>query len=102
MQTNTRKTKQGIVVSDKMDKTIVVRVDDTKAHAKYGKTIRVSNKFHAHDEKKEAKVGDEVIIMETRRLSKTKNWRLLSIKKHKAVVNNASVEINEANVQENI
>ena len=77
----TKKVRQGIVVSNKMSKTIVVRIDTRKAHPQFGKIITVSNKFHAHDEKNEAKPGDEVLIMETRKLSKTKNWRLVKIVK---------------------
>ena len=65
-----------MVVSSGMDKTIVVRVDAVKAHKKYQKVVRRSTKFHAHDEENQAKVGDVVRIVETRPLSKTKNWRL--------------------------
>jgi len=71
--------RQGTVVSDKMDKTIVVEVDTIKAHAKYKKVVRRSNKFHAHDERNEAKTGDVVRIVETRPLSATKRWRLAEI-----------------------
>ena len=66
----------GIVVSDKMDKTIVARVDRVKAHPKYGKRYKVSKKFKVHDEKNEHKVGDEVIFVECRPLSKDKRWRV--------------------------
>jgi small subunit ribosomal protein S17 len=66
-------------VSDKGDKTIVVKVDTIKAHPKYKKVVRRSRKFHAHDEANEAKIGDVVRIVETRPLSKTKNWRLAEI-----------------------
>ena len=62
-----------------MDKTIVVKVDTIKAHPRYKKVVRRSVKFHAHDEQNEAKVGDIVRIVETRPLSKTKNWRLTEI-----------------------
>jgi small subunit ribosomal protein S17 len=62
-----------------MDKTIVVEVDTIKAHAKYKKVVRRSNKFHAHDERNEAKTGDVVRIVETRPLSATKRWRLAEI-----------------------
>ena len=65
---------EGVVVSDKGDKTIVVLVDTIKAHPKYKKVVRRSKKFHAHDERNEAKVGDVVRIVETRPLSKTKTW----------------------------
>jgi small subunit ribosomal protein S17 len=78
-QRNRRKERQGVVVSDVQNKTIVVRVDRTTTHRLYGKTIRVSKKYHAHDEHNEAKVGDTVRIMETRPLSKLKRWRLTSI-----------------------
>ena len=70
---------QGTVVSAAMDKTIVVKVDTIKAHRKYKKVVRRSTKFHAHDEGNEAKAGDVVRIVETRPLSKTKNWRLAEI-----------------------
>jgi len=70
---------QGTVVSSAMDKTIVVKVDTIKAHRKYKKVVRRSAKFHAHDEANEAKAGDVVRIVETRPLSKTKNWRLAEI-----------------------
>lgn len=78
-----RKVRTGVVVSDKMSKTIVVRVDNLKVHPKYKKVYKVSNKYHVHDEKEEASLGDSVSIMETRPLSKTKRWRLVEIiKKH--------------------
>ena len=71
--------RQGKVVSAAMDKTIVVRVDTVKAHRRYKKVIRRSSKFHAHDEQNEAKVGDIVLIVETRPLSRMKRWRLQQI-----------------------
>lgn len=71
--------RQGTVVSDAMDKTIVVEVDVIKSHPKYKKVVRRSVKFHAHDEGNSAKVGDVVRIVETRPLSATKRWRLLEI-----------------------
>jgi small subunit ribosomal protein S17 len=71
--------RQGKVISDAMEKTIVVKVDTIKAHRKYKKVVRRSNTFHAHDERNEAKVGDVVRIVETRPLSKTKRWRLAEI-----------------------
>src|SRR6266566_291244 len=74
-----RQERRGVVVSSGMDKTIVVRVDAVKAHKKYLKVVRRSTKFHAHDEENQAKVGDVVRIVETRPLSKTKNWRLAEI-----------------------
>jgi len=76
-----RKEKVGTVVSDKMDKTIVVRIDRTTKHAMYGKVMSKSTKFMAHDEKKEAKIGDKVRIEETRPLSKNKRWRLVEVLK---------------------
>src|SRR6185436_9279747 len=74
-----RQERRGVVISSGMDKTIVVRVDAVKAHPKYLKVVRRSTKFHAHDEQNQAKVGDVVRIVETRPLSKTKNWRLAEI-----------------------
>ena len=71
--------RRGIVVSNAMDKTIVVKVDVLKVHPRYKKVIRRSQKFHAHDERNEANVGDVVRIVETRPLSKTKNWRLAEV-----------------------
>jgi small subunit ribosomal protein S17 len=74
-----RQERRGVVVSDAMDKTIVVKVDTVKAHPRYKKVIRRSAKFHAHDEQNAAKVGDVVRIVETRPLSKQKNWRLAEV-----------------------
>ena len=74
-----RQERRGVVVSSAMDKTIVVKVDTVKAHAKYKKVVRRSTKFHAHDEQNAAKVGDLVRIVETRPISKTKNWRLAEV-----------------------
>lgn len=76
---NMRKTRQGVVVSDKMQKTIVVAVERAYRHPLYGKTVKRTVKFKAHDENNEAKVGDVVKIMETRPLSKEKRWRLVEI-----------------------
>ena len=76
---NSRKVRQGIVVSAAGEKTIVVKVTDRKPHPIYGKMITSSKKFHAHDENNEAGVGDVVRIMVTRPLSKTKRWRLVNI-----------------------
>jgi small subunit ribosomal protein S17 len=76
---NFRKERIGIVVSNKMQKSIVVRVDRKMKHPKYGKFIQRSKKFIAHDENNECNVGDTVRIMETRPLSKRKNWRLVEI-----------------------
>ncbi|HET6656823.1 MAG TPA: 30S ribosomal protein S17 [Gaiellaceae bacterium] len=74
-----RQERQGTVVSDAMEKTIVVEAVVVKAHPRYKKVVRRSVKFHAHDERSEAKVGDLVRIVETRPLSKTKRWRLAEI-----------------------
>ena len=76
---NLRKVRQGVVVSDANDKTIVVAVEERKPHHIYKKMITSTKKFHAHDENNEAGVGDTVQIMETRPLSKMKRWRLLKI-----------------------
>lgn len=79
MERANRKTRIGRVVSDKMDKTIVVAVETKVRHPLYGKTINRTTKFKAHDENNEAKVNDRVVIMETRPLSKDKRWRLVEI-----------------------
>ena len=76
---NNRKTRVGIVVSDKMDKTITVAVEDFVRHALYGKSVKVTKKFKAHDEENQCGIGDKVRIMETRPLSKDKRWRLVGI-----------------------
>ncbi|GIE79118.1 30S ribosomal protein S17 [Actinoplanes philippinensis] len=74
-----RKVREGLVVSDKMDKTVVVEVEDRVKHALYGKVIRRTRKLKVHDEQNSAGVGDRVSIMETRPLSATKRWRLVEI-----------------------
>ena len=74
-----RKTRVGIVVSDKMDKTIVVAVKDSVQHPLYKKILKRTKKFKAHDENNEAGIGDRVEIMETRKISKEVNWRLVKI-----------------------
>lgn len=79
---NLRKTRVGEVVSDAMDKTIVVSTVTRVPHKKFGKIIKHVKKFHVHDEKNEAKVGDRVSIMETRPLSRLKRWRLVEVLKH--------------------
>ncbi len=79
---NLRKTRVGEVVSDVMDKTIVVKITTRVPHPKFGKIIKHTTKFHAHDEKNEAKIGDRVSIMETRPLSRLKRWRLVEVVKH--------------------
>ncbi|MFM9377489.1 30S ribosomal protein S17 [Gordonia sp. VNK21] len=76
---NRRKERIGYVVSDKMQKTIVVELEDRKRHALYGKIIRTTSKVKAHDEQEEAGIGDRVRIMETRPLSATKHWRLVEV-----------------------
>jgi len=76
---NYRKTRQGYVVSDKMEKTVVVEVEDRVKHARYSKVMRRSSKVKAHDEANSAGVGDRVLIMETRPLSATKRWRVVEI-----------------------
>ena len=79
MERSNRKVYRGTVVSDKMDKTITVIVETKKTHPLYGKRVKYSKKFKAHDELNEAKVGDKVVIMETRPLSATKRFRLVEI-----------------------
>ena len=74
-----RKTREGLVVSDKMDKTVVVAVEDRVKHPLYGKVVRRTNKLKAHDESNSAGVGDRVLLMETRPLSRSKRWRLVEI-----------------------
>jgi small subunit ribosomal protein S17 len=74
-----RKVRQGVVVSDKMEKTLVVKVERTVAHPLYQKVIRRSKKYHAHDEEGQGKVGDIVRIMECRPMSRTKRWRLVEV-----------------------
>ena len=80
MQERTRrKTRTGVVVSDKMDKTVVVGIEQTVRHPLYGKIYRRKSKLHAHDEANEAKIGDRVRVMETRPISKSKRWRVIEI-----------------------
>ena len=79
MERSNRKVYRGTVVSDKMDKTITVVVETKKKHPLYGKRVKYSKKFKAHDENNEAKIGDKVVIMETRPLSATKRFRLVEI-----------------------
>jgi small subunit ribosomal protein S17 len=79
VERNRRKTREGLVVSDKMDKTVVVAVEDRVKHALYGKVLRRTSKLKAHDEQNDARQGDRVLIMETRPLSATKRWRLVEI-----------------------
>ena len=74
-----RKTREGLVVSDKMDKTVVVAVEDRFKHPMYGKVVRRTNKLKAHDEQNSCGIGDRVLLMETRPLSATKRWRVVEI-----------------------
>jgi small subunit ribosomal protein S17 len=74
-----RKTREGLVVSDKMDKTVVVEVEDRVKHPKYGKVLRRTKKYKAHDEQNQCGVGDRVLLMETRPMSATKRWRVAEI-----------------------
>ncbi len=76
---NLRKTRNGVVVSDKMDKTVVVAVVDSVRHPLYKKIIKRTVKFKAHDQDNACGIGDKVVIMETRRLSRDKNWRVVEI-----------------------
>jgi small subunit ribosomal protein S17 len=80
-----RRTKVGIVVSDKMDKTVVVAVERVTRHRLYGRSMRRTKKYHAHDEENECKLGDRVVIVESRPLSKTKRWRVRRILHHDVV-----------------
>jgi small subunit ribosomal protein S17 len=79
IERNDRKVREGYVVSDKMDKTIVVALEDRKKHPLYGKVLRSTTKVKAHDDENTAGVGDRVLLMETRPLSATKRWRLVEI-----------------------
>jgi small subunit ribosomal protein S17 len=76
---NLRKTRIGVVTSNRMDKTVTVSVERKVKHPIYGKFVKKTTKFHAHDEKNECTIGDTVRIMETRPLSKTKRWRLVEV-----------------------
>ena len=76
---NLRKVRQGVVLSNKMDKTIVIAAKFKEKHPIYGKFVQKTKKYHVHDEKNETNIGDTVLIMETRPLSKTKRWRLVQI-----------------------
>ena len=79
MERNSRKVRQGYVVSDKMDKTVVVAIEEFVRHSLYGKSVKRTKKFKAHDEANECNVGDLVRIMETRPLSKDTRWRVVKI-----------------------
>ena len=76
---NARKVREGLVVSDKMDKTVVVEVEDRVKHALYGKVMRRTSRLKAHDENNDCGIGDRVRLMETRPLSRSKRWRLVEI-----------------------
>ncbi|HYO31318.1 MAG TPA: 30S ribosomal protein S17 [Nocardioidaceae bacterium] len=76
---STRKTREGLIVSDKMNKTVVVSVEDRVKHALYGKVLRRTSKLKAHDEQNQCGIGDRVLIMETRPLSATKRWRVVQV-----------------------
>jgi small subunit ribosomal protein S17 len=78
-RTSHRKTREGLVVSDKMDKTVVVAVEDRVKHSLYGKVLRRTNKLKAHDETNQVGVGDRVLIMETRPMSASKRWRVVEV-----------------------
>jgi small subunit ribosomal protein S17 len=79
MERNKRKTKVGWVVSNRMEKTIVVAIDRLLRHPRYNRVIKRTSKLYAHDEKNQCQIGDKVLVMETRSLSKTKRWRLAGI-----------------------
>ncbi|TWF93120.1 30S ribosomal protein S17 [Saccharopolyspora dendranthemae] len=79
VERNSRKVREGYVVSDKMDKTIVVSLEDRKKHALYGKVMRQTTKVKVHDEANTAGIGDRVVLMETRPLSASKRWRLVEV-----------------------
>ena len=92
----TRRTVQGVVISNKNDKTITVLVETHRRHSKYGKRVKYRKKFYAHDENNEANVGDTVTVMETRKLSATKRWRLVSIDKKAVEVAKLADDVKEA------
>ena len=99
-KTLTRRAIQGVVVSDKNAKTIVVLVETHKRHSKYGKRVKYGKKYYAHDENNEAKVGDTVTIMECRKLSATKRFRLVSVdKKAELSVKEAEAELKEEAIE---
>jgi small subunit ribosomal protein S17 len=79
LRTSHRKTREGLVISDKMEKTVVVAVEDRVKHSLYGKVLRRTNKLKAHDETNEVGVGDRVLIMETRPMSASKRWRVVEV-----------------------
>ena len=79
MERNKRKTRVGWVVSNRMEKTIVVAIDRLLRHPRYNRVIKRTSKLYAHDEKNQCRIGDKVLVMETRSLSKTKRWRLVGV-----------------------
>ena len=92
----TRRTVQGVVISNKNDKTITVLVETHRRHSKYGKRVKYRKKFYAHDENNEANVGDTVTVMETRKLSATKRFRLVSIDKKAVEIVKIADDVKEA------
>ena len=92
----TRRTVQGVVISNKNDKTITVLVETHRRHSKYGKRVKYRKKFYAHDENNEANVGDTVTVMETRKLSATKRFRLVSIDKKAVEIAKLADDVKEA------
>ena len=99
-KTLTRRAIQGVVVSDKNDKTIVVLVETHKRHSKYGKRVKYGKKYYAHDENNTAKAGDTVTIMECRKLSASKRFRLVSVdKKAELTVKEAEAELKEEAIE---
>ena len=99
-KTLARRTIQGVVVSDKNDKTIVVLVETYKRHSKYGKRVKYGKKYYAHDENNTAKAGDTVTIMECRKLSASKRFRLVSVdKKAELTVKEAEAELKEEAIE---
>jgi len=97
---NPRKVREGVVVSDKMNSTLVVAVNERVSHARYGKTVQRTKKLYVHDEKNEAKIGDKVRVQETRPLSKLKRWTLKEIVKRSALAAAAIAAENAAAAKE--
>lgn len=91
-----RRTKTGTVVSDKMDKTVVVAVESTRRHRLYGRSVRRTKNYHAHDEDNRCKIGDKVTIAESRPLSKTKHWRVREVIGHDVVA--ALPQVDESDI----
>jgi len=99
---NFRKVREGIVISDKMDKTVVVKIEERAAHGLYSKVITKNKKFKAHDETNSAGVGDRVRIMETRPLSATKRWRVVEITENTDTEKLASFSVSVFSVAHNV